>query len=119
MTQKEILEYNKRCAEFLGAECLSPKTKYSYFDFGEDWQIDHATPKYKFYIHGEGAKDKFGIELNDIKNLMPAVKIVNHYKRDNDIESFRRYMLSFHKRLAKLPKKTSVERTKKKDIIHE
>lgn len=81
---------------------------------GEDWQIDHAIPKYKFSVHGERAKDKFGMELNDIKNLMPAIKIVNHYKRDNDVESFRRYMLSFHKRLAKLPKKTSVERTKKR-----
>lgn len=40
MTRQDVLEGNKLCAEFLGAECISPKTKYSYFDFGEDWNTD-------------------------------------------------------------------------------
>lgn len=58
---------------------------------GEDWQIDHIKPK------------RMG-GTNDIQNLVPTIKIINHYKRGLGLEGFRKYMLSFHKRLAKLPK---------------
>lgn len=51
-----------------------------------------------------------------IENLLPALRIVNHYKRAQDLEYFREYMTDFHKRLAKLPKKTTVERTKNRMI---
>lgn len=58
---------------------------------GEDWQIDHIFPKRR------GGTD-------DIDNLLPALKIINHYKRAFDLEGFRKYMLSFHIRLSKVPK---------------
>lgn len=58
---------------------------------GDDWQIDHIKPK---RIGG----------TDDIDNLLPTIKIINHYKRAKDLESFRKYMLSFHERLARLPK---------------
>lgn len=77
---------------------------------GEDWQIDHIEPQHKFkkgFI--EGNKD-------DVDNLIPALKIVNHYKRGLNLEGFRKYMENFHLRLAKLPKKTSLEKTKKRIV---
>lgn len=75
---------------------------------GNDWQVDHMTSKYRFFFYGEKELE------NHIDNLMPAIKIVNHYKRSLDLEGFREYMLTFHKRLKKLPIKTVVERTKKR-----
>lgn len=86
----------------------------------DDWQVDHAVSKCKhsyntYYSCGSveevNAKLK---EVDNIENLLPALKIVNHYKRSLDVEGFRRYMSNFHIRLAKLPKKTLVDRTKKR-----
>lgn len=65
---------------------------------GEDWQIDHIKPK---RIGG----------TDDIDNLLPAIKIINHYKRAKDLESFRKYMLSFHERLARLPKNPMTQKS--------
>lgn len=75
----------------------------------EKWQIDHITPKhyYKFIL----IEDQ---NQNDINNLLPTFQIINHYKRGLDLEGFRWYMLDFHLRLTKLPKKTLVERTQKR-----
>lgn len=50
-------------------------------------------------------------ENNNIENLLPALRIVNHYKRANTVEGFRKFMLTFHERLNKLPKKTLVPKT--------
>lgn len=61
-----------------------------------------------------GAVFKPHESCNDISNLVPAIKIINHYKRGHDLEGFRQYMLSFHLRLKKLPKKTMVDRTKRR-----
>ena len=49
-----------------------------------------------------------------IENLLPCIKIVNHYKRGQDLDLFRRSMISFHERLKKLPKNTLREQTKKR-----
>lgn len=97
MTKRELIyqKFNGLCS-------------YTGKPLGEDWQIDHIEPQYKFkegFI--EGNKD-------DIDNLIPALKIVNHYKRGLNLEKFRKYMESFHLRLAKLPKKTTLEKTKKR-----
>lgn len=87
---------------------------------GDDWQIDHMTSKsgsrFITYIHGnaEERRKQRVQALNHIDNLMPTCRIINHYKRSHDLESFRKYMLDFHKRLAKLPKKTNVARTEKR-----
>lgn len=73
---------------------------------GEDWQIDHIFPKRR------GGTD-------DIDNLLPALKIVNHYKRALDLEGFRKYMLSFHIRLNKVPKNPKTEKgIKRKEYMN-
>lgn len=63
---------------------------------GDDWQIDHMEPH--FYCR------MYSRDPNRPENLVPALRIVNHYKRDKDLEDFRRYMLTFHIRLKKQPK---------------
>lgn len=71
----------------------------------EKWQVDHVEPQYRFTM---------GISQGDrhcIDNLLPACRIINHYKRGQDLELFRSFMLRFHERLRKLPKKTTVKRT--------
>lgn len=68
---------------------------------GDDWQIDHLKPK------RQGGED-------DFDNLLPALKIVNHYKRGYDLEGFRKYMMNFHNRLKRLPKTTKSEKTMKR-----
>lgn len=92
-TREQVrLKYNGLCA-------------YTGKPLGDDWQVDHMTSVYKHIYKGIES------DVNNIKNLMPALRIVNHYKRSLDLEGFRDYMSDFHKRLGKLPKKTSVERT--------
>lgn len=74
----------------------------------DKWQVDHIEPQ---------AYYKWGIRqgsVNDMQNLLPTLRIVNHYKRCKDLEFFRTYMSKFHLRLAKLPKKTRVARTEKR-----
>jgi len=98
---------------------------YSGTPLKDDWQVDHVTSKvkheYNAYFNSnsiEEAKSKLK-ECNHIDNLFPALRIVNHYKRDHDLEGFRRYMLSFHKRLQKLPKNTKILNTqKRKEYMH-
>lgn len=63
------------------------------------WQVDHAIPAYLYYMGAVPGNP------NDIGNLLPTFKIINHYKRAQyNIEHFRRYMLLFHERLQRLPK---------------
>lgn len=38
-------------------------------------------------------------DVNKLENLLPALKIINHYKRELDVEGFRKYMQGFHNRL--------------------
>lgn len=74
----------------------------------DTYQIDHITPKYWYEI-GVSKGDQ-----NDIANLIPCESILNHYKRGLDLELFRQRMLTFHLRLAKLPKKTNSPSTQKR-----
>ena len=78
---------------------------------GYDWQVDHVEPQchYRWHQIENGDKD-------DISNLLPAIKIVNHYKRGKNLDLFRKSMLTFHIRLKKLPKKTQLKRTEKRII---
>jgi 5-methylcytosine-specific restriction endonuclease McrA len=77
----------------------------------DDWQVDHITPKSSvIWFQPEETRLQFGIKNNNpdnIDNLLPCLRIINHYKRDMNLESFRKYMKSFHVRLSKLPKKTN------------
>lgn len=85
MTKKQRQEiFNK-----FGGLCA-----YTGKPLGEDWQVDHVTPK-------------------DISLLLPALRIINHYKRGKDLDLFRKAMITFHVRLKKLPRETSRDKTKK------
>jgi len=79
---------------------------YSGTPLEPDWQIDHITPKRH---NGK----------NNIDNLVPCQKIINHYKRALDIEDFRKLWLGgLHKRLSKLPKNPRTENgQKRKDYL--
>lgn len=74
----------------------------------DGWQVDHMISK-EIYIYRELSGN-----VNHIDNLMPTLQIVNHYKRAKDLEGFRNYMLNFHKRLAKLPKRTLVQSSERR-----
>lgn len=64
----------------------------------DDWQVDHIVPK------RTGGTD-------ELSNLLPAQRIVNHYKRCLDNEKFRTWLLGgLHERLRKLPKNPRTEK---------
>lgn len=84
---------------------------------GDDWQVDHINSKIRHWYNTvqetphtgtiQEYKEEFNRRLKDgdnIDNLLPALRIVNHYKRSLDLEGFRSRMMDFHKRLSKLPK---------------
>lgn len=87
---------------------------------GDNWQVDHMVSRYRHECAlpiDIGTVDElidYRQQCNHIDNLMPALYIVNHYKRSLDLEGFRRYMIRFHERLAKLPKKTLVPETERR-----
>jgi len=87
---------------------------YTGLPLDDKWQADHVLPK-SLNNWLESGYEKQGTKalekIDCIENLVPALRIVNHYKRSLDLEGFRKYILSFHVRLAKLPKKTTVQRT--------
>lgn len=93
---------------------------YSGKPLTHDWQVDHMKSKIKHEFNSRincsdinelNARMK---SVNHIDNLMPALRMVNHYKRGYDLEAFRTFMSTFHLRLSKLPKKTKIESTKKR-----
>jgi len=80
---------------------------YTGTPLNEDWQVDHIVPKIL------GGTD-------DIDNLLPVQRIVNHYKRDTNLEDFRTWLLGgLHERLRKLPKNpyTETGRNRKKYML--
>lgn len=101
------LKYNGKCA-------------YTGKPLGDDWQVDHINSKARhmyFMPLDIGTTEEYKAyekSVNRVDNLLPALRIVNHYKRAKDLEGFREYMLTFHKRLAKLPKKTLVPETERR-----
>ena len=63
----------------------------------DDWQVDHIVP-----VSNGGT--------NDIENLLPAQRIVNHYKGALPLKAFREWYLGgLHLRLKKLPKNPKAE----------
>lgn len=95
MKKRDVVfnKYNGKCA-------------YTGKPLPDDWQIDHMIPKC------ESLQKYHTIDNhNDIRNLFPTLKIVNHYKRSFNIDGFRDYMESFHLRLAKLPKNPKVTKS--------
>ena len=89
------------------------KCAYTGKPLGDDWQIDHIISKVWCRCY---AGTPMAVNQDHTDNLLPTLRIINHYKRGLDLAGFRNYMLTFHLRLAKLPKTTrlpSTERRKK------
>ena len=82
------------------------KCAYSGTLLEDDWQVDHLIPKIQFkQMLVEG-------NPNDIKNLVPAQGVINHYKRGLSLDEFRNWYLGgLHKRLKKLPKHPRTEKS--------
>ena len=87
------------------------KCAYSGTDLKDDWQIDHIVPKSL-----KLTPEYHGISChNDIKNLVPVQRIINHYKRSLSLIDFKNWYLGqLHIRLSKLPKKTNSHTTIKR-----
>lgn len=84
------------------------KCAYTGTELKDDWQVDHVKPRIMFEI---GSYPYEG-NPNDINNLVPCQKIVNHYKRALDLETFRTWFLNgLHTRLKKLPKNPKVNKS--------
>ena len=81
---------------------------YSGTPLEDDWQIDHIKPKRYFKVSGEKG-------ANDIDNLIPTQRLINHYKRGLDLETFiTEWLGKLHIRLAKLPKNPRTEKSKRR-----
>lgn len=79
---------------------------YSGTPLESDWQVDHVVPKNWCYF--------MKTDLDNIDNLVPCQKTINHYKRALSIEQFRRSWLGrLHIKLEKLPKNPRAEKSKK------
>jgi len=74
---------------------------------GPDWQVDHCRPRSNWLWHQKWNT----AEVDGRENLLPAIKIINHYKRGLTLEEFRARMSAFHLQLAKLPKRTQRPKT--------
>lgn len=110
-----ISKKRKRIYDKFGGKCA-----YTGKPLGDDWQVDHMTSKIKheystYYKCADLSEIRYELKkVDDEKNLVPACRIINHYKRGLDLEGFRHYMSYFHERLSRLPKNTKIERTKKR-----
>mgnify|MGYP000276355268 CR=1 FL=1 len=90
------------------------KCAYTGTDLKDDWQVDHITPVVRMNMVAPEDRHKMGWpeHHNDINNLMPVQRIVNHYKRCLDLSQFRKWYLGgLHERLKKLPKNPKAEQS--------
>jgi hypothetical protein len=96
LREKVKNKFNGRCA-------------YSGTILEDDWQVDHLIPKKECnYFMGNA---------DDINNLVPSQKLINHYKRALSLETFRSIWLGkLHKRLLKLPKNPRSEKSIKRKL---
>jgi hypothetical protein len=88
---------------------------YSGTPLEDDWQVDHIVPqRVAHFFNIERYREKYGINsVDDIENLIPCQKIINHYKRSLSLEEFRTLWLGgLHKRLDK-PKNPRTEKSRK------
>jgi len=64
----------------------------------KEMQVDHIIP----VCYPPAWLEIKGLEShNDLKNLMPACRRCNHYKRATDLEGFRGSMKTIHERIRK------------------
>lgn len=96
MTKAKRLEifnkYNGLCA-------------YTGKPLGDDWQVDHVYCKMETFIQQK--------ERDHIDNMVPCLRIINHYKRGLFFNMWRKRVATLHERLSKLPKNPVVEKSKK------
>lgn len=90
------------------------KCAYSGKELPQDWQVDHIEPKRSWMFMLVDDKGNKPHNPNDMSNLIPTLKILNHYKRRKNLEEWRKYLLTLHERLKKLPKKTMRAKTTKR-----
>jgi len=87
------------------------KCAYTGTPLEQDWQVDHIKPRIMYEI---GSYPYEG-DPNDISNLVPCQRIINHYKRALPLDTFRTWFLGgLHERLKKLPKNPKTEKSHKK-----
>ena len=86
------------------------KCAYTGTELMDDWQVDHMEPIERNWWTNTAQKS----ENHNINNMVPAQRIINHYKHSMDLESFRNFMMYFHQRIAKLPKNPKVEKSIKR-----
>jgi len=66
-----------------------------------DWQIDHIKPIIRNWYNNTSTFP----DDHNFNNMIPTQKLINHYKGNLDLESFRTWFLGgLHDRLKKLPK---------------
>jgi hypothetical protein len=90
---------------------LNGKCAYTGTDLLSDWQVDHVEAVRRNWWANNSAMFE---ENHKIENMLPAQKIVNHYKHSMGLEEFRNFMTDFHKRISKLTKNPKVERSIKR-----
>lgn len=76
-----------------------------------DWQIDHV----KAVRRNWWLNNSMMCERNDnLENMFPSQRIINHYKHSMDLEQFRNFMSDFHVRIKKLPTNPKTEKSIKR-----
>ena len=88
--QQVYRKYNGHCA-YCGQEI-----EY------RDMQVDHMFPKCLDGMYDWGGLKYKGTHIDEYDNLMPSCRICNHYKRANNLESYRNLMTTLHERLMKI-----------------
>ena len=84
---------------------------YSGTPLEDDWQADHIKPIIRYFY---GCKTKHP-EDDNLGNLVPCQKVINHYKHQLSLEEFRTWYLgNLHLKLQKLPKNPRTEKSKKR-----
>ena len=86
------------------------KCAYTGTELLDDWQIDHIDPVVRNWIDGTVCYQG----NHKIDNMIPTQRIINHYKHSQNLESFREFMMYFHKRLSRYPKNPVVEKSIKR-----
>ena len=91
---------NKADREFIFNK-YKGRCAYSGTILEDDWQVDHIKPVVRNWW-----SNTMAFEKNDnIDNMVPTQKLINHYKHSYDLETFRTWLLGgLHIRLKKVPK---------------
>jgi len=76
----------------------------------DDWQIEHIKPVRRNWWINTAINE----ENDNLENMVPVQKLINHYKHSLDLELFRTlYLGKLHEKLKKLPKNPKTEKSKR------